>query len=918
MVERILVSDVGSTTTKLLLLEHDGHVFRSLGSRSVGTTVEKPVEDVCEGFFKGVEQLSRDTGVSLLNESGELSVPFHTTSSAGGGLQILVIALASSDSGAIAGTVAYTAGGVILESFAIDDNLPRVEKIRRMKHLSPDLVVMAGGYEDGAVAGVVNMAQLVAIAHPKPKYGGGKLPMVFCGNTKARPFISGMLQEQFSIHFADNIRPDGLNFNLKPSVTEVHRLFMDHVMQMAPGYARLAAMTSSPIIPTPAGVERILSLYSKKVSGDVVVADMGGATTDIFSHIKGHFQRTVAANTGMSYSLSNILHEAGRERVFAHIPHIDSETAGNWVLSKTLFPTTNPECNTSKAVEGAAAAEGMRLAWRHHLEISYISQRVGFTERVRTLGRCKFDEAFKTVHDDKFKVSEIAVLIGAGGIMACSDPRRVAWILVSGFRPKGITLLMVDKHFQSPHMGVLSEKYPEEALKYWEEECLKPVGRVYAPLNKQRKLQVATPSGILTVKSGEVLYLENSEGISIPGLDLPEDRLPLIIDLRFGDELIPMDFRREDNVQYDSIQFPTRETPDPEAGDVCREFTLSYPGEVKVNPGDAVSPGDVLGVNRLIPPRIYFVDVHSALGYNRTDLTVEAILKGITVSPGDRVSTGDKVFRMDKGSGITYRRSSVESPVRGIVTSITSPGLIIMKEIQDYDGKPHFVNVSRLLGVKPKKIAGYLKVRKGEFVQRGQIIAIGDSFKTIPSPTTGTVMNIDRKTGVVRIQYVLEPVSLYSPMSGTVNSVVPGLSAVLNSSGVTIPGVAGFGPVRWGALKTGEPEKNSIMLLNEPLSQSMVESFLEAGVSGVIAPSISSLTLVDFLGGDPGVILTGDEKIPFSVVILRGIGSCQLEKGVYTDLLKLEGSNCILFTTTRMRAGVERPMVLIQSESGED
>jgi len=179
-------------------------------------------------------------------------------------------------------------------------------------------------------------------------------------------------------------------------------------------------------------------------------------------------------------------------------------------------------------------------------------------------------------------------------------------------------------------------------------------------------------------------------------------------------------------------------------------------------------------------------------------------------------------------------------------------------------------------------------------------------------------MNIDRKTGVVRIQYVLEPVSLYSPMSGTVNSVVPGLSAVLNSSGVTIPGVAGFGPVRWGALKTGEPEKNSIMLLNEPLSQSMVESFLEAGVSGVIAPSISSLTLVDFLGGDPGVILTGDEKIPFSVVILRGIGSCQLEKGVYTDLLKLEGSNCILFTTTRMRAGVERPMVLIQSESGED
>lgn len=917
MSERILVSDVGSTTTKLLLLEHDGSKFKALGSRAVGTTVEKPVEDVCEGFFRGVEQLSRDTGVSLLNENGELTVPFHTTSSAGGGLQILVIALTSSDSGAIAGTVAYTAGGVILDSFAIDDDLPRVEKIRRMKHLSPDLVVMAGGYEDGAVSGVVNMAQLVAIAHPHPKYGGGKLPMVFCGNTKVRPFIEGMLQEQFSIHFTDNVRPDGLNFNLKPAVTEVHRLFMDHVMQMAPGYARLAAMTASPIIPTPAGVERILSLYSEKALTDVVVADMGGATTDIFSNVKGKFQRTVAANTGMSYSLSNILHEAGRERVFSHIPHIDRETAGNWILAKTLFPTANPRCNTSRSVEGAAAAEGMHLAWRHHLEISYVREHVGFTERVRTLGRCKFDEAFKTIHEDKFKVSDFAVLIGAGGIMAHSDPRRVAWILVSGFRPKGLTLLMVDKHFQTPHMGVLSRKYPEEALKYWEEQCLTPVARVYAPLRKCRSLKVATPEGSRTVSAGEVLYLESSEGVSVPGVSLPGDGLPLVIDLRFGDESVPMDFRDDMEAQSDSVVLPARCTPNPEKGGVTKEFSLSYAGEVSVNPGDTVSPGDVLGVNRLIPPRIYFVDVHRALGYNRTDLSTEAIMKGILVSPGDKVSTGDEVFRMEKGSGITYRRSSVESPVRGIVTSITLPGLIILREIQDYDGKPHFVNVSRLLGIKPRRIVANLKVRKGDFVQRGQIIAVSDTFKNIPSPATGTVLNIDRKTGIVRIQYVLEPVTLHSPMAGIVSNVAPSLSATLSSHGVSVQGVAGFGPVRWGKLKTGKPDKNCIMLLNQPLTLPMIQSFIEAGVSGVVTPSISSLTLVDFLGGDPGVILTGDEDIPFSIVILRGIGGRKLEEGIHTDLLKLTGSNCVLFTTTRMRAGVERPMVLIQPESGE-
>ncbi len=161
-----------------------------------------------------------------------------------------------------------------------------------------------------------------------------KYPLVFCGNTAVRPYLNGILGDQFSITFADNIRPDGLHFNLKPAITEVHRLFMDHVMQMAPGYSRLSSMVSSPVIPTPAGVERILELYSRNIPGGVVMADMGGATTDIFSRVEGEFQRTVAANTGMSYSLSNILREAEPENVFRHIPGVGQGPGRNWVLGK--------------------------------------------------------------------------------------------------------------------------------------------------------------------------------------------------------------------------------------------------------------------------------------------------------------------------------------------------------------------------------------------------------------------------------------------------------------------------------------------------------------------------------------------------------------------------------------------------------
>lgn len=909
---RILVGDVGSTTTKLLLLERGDGGFRSLGSRETGTTVEKPQEDVCRGFFKGLTALEEATGEKLTTGTGELTVPFHTTSSAGGGLQILVVALASGDSGTMARATAFSAGGVVLDSFAIDDETPRVEKIRRMQHLSPDLVLMAGGYEDGAIAGVVNMAQLVALSRPRPKYGKGKLPLVFCGNTKARPFIQGLLGEHFAITFSDNIRPAGTKFNLRPAIGEVHRLFMDHVMQMAPGYPRLSEMTSAPIIPTPAGVERILRLVSEHSGKRVVMADMGGATTDIFSSLEGQFQRTVAANTGMSYSLSNILREAGPERVFRHIPEVDSGTARNWILSKTLFPTENPRCGTAEAVEGAAAAEGMALAWKHHLEMGYQRSTVGFSEKLRNLGKCRFDLAFDTVHGDTFRISDIDVIIGAGGIMAHSSPRRAAWILATGFRPKGLTTLMIDRHFHSPHMGVLSREYPEEALEYYERDCLATVCRVYSPVKRRRSLKVTTPNGIIKVKSGGFLYLESSLGVSIPGVKLPEDESPLLVDMRFGDETLPMDLQAQRPRKREQVILPVGSTPMPEGGTLERELSLAYQGDILVKESDFLKAGDPVGENSLAPPSVYFVDVRDKVGYGRKGITDGMVMEGITVKPGESISTGQKIFSLKKGSGLLAVNITINSPVRGKVTSVTPPGMVIMKEIQDYDGRPHFVNVARLLGVKPNRIKAIMKVRQGEFVHIGQHLAVGSGLKAVKSPATGTVMEIDGKTGVVKIQYLLSPVRMLSPVAGRVASVKPDISATVSCSGAMVQGVAGFGRTRWGALAVGDPKKGAVMLLKDPLTSSYVSRAAAAGVSGVVAPTVSAADLVEFLDDEPGVILTGDEELPFSLILLRGVGDTALEEDAFSALERYIGGNCAMFTTTRLRAGVERPFILIQ------
>ncbi len=409
--------------------------------------------------------------------------------------------------------------------------------------------------------------------------------------------------------------------------------------------------------------------------------------------------------------------------------------------------------------------------------------------------------------------------------------------------------------------------------------------------------------------------LGSCRGVSIPGVALPDDDVPLLIDCRFGDELLPMDFL-EEPAEFTELpalpSYPVREITERE---IIREFSLAFAGEMLVKKGDSVVPGDVLGTNRLVPPRVYFVDVRGHVGYDNHEVSDETVMSGIKVRVGDKVKLNSEVFALAMGNSITGFRSSMRSPVRGIVHSIVSPGMIILREIQDYDGKPHYVNVARLLGLKPKRITANMKVRVGDFVEYSQTIAIGDRLKRVESPGTGTVLEIDRKTGIVTIQYILEPVDIQSPMRGLVTAVDPVMSAVVRSRGLVVPGIAGFGKLRWGRLKVRSLEKGAVVLIDKPLNLSCLAKAVEAGVAGIIAPSMEGGDLVEFLGEEPGVILTGTEELPLSLILLHGIGNVSMDKALFDSFSSNAGRNCVMFTTTRLRAGVERPFVLLQTET---
>jgi hypothetical protein len=94
----ILATDCGSTTTKAILIEKRDDEYHLVVRGEAPTTVEAPVEDVTTGVINAVTEVEELAGRKLLND-GQLIKPqqedagvdlYISTSSAGGGLQMMV------------------------------------------------------------------------------------------------------------------------------------------------------------------------------------------------------------------------------------------------------------------------------------------------------------------------------------------------------------------------------------------------------------------------------------------------------------------------------------------------------------------------------------------------------------------------------------------------------------------------------------------------------------------------------------------------------------------------------------------------------------------------------------------------------------------------------------------------------------
>jgi uncharacterized protein (TIGR01319 family) len=529
----ILATDCGSTTTKAILIEKRDGEYRLIVRGEAPTTVEAPFEDVTMGVLNAVGEVEELSGRKLLDEEGKIlqatdgnegSDIYISTSSAGGGLQMMVAGVVRSMTAESAERAALGAGAIVMDVIASNDRRLPHQQIERIRHLRPDMILLSGGIDGGTTTHVVELGELISAADPKPRLGTGyQLPVIYAGNIEARKAIKETLDGKVSLDIVENIRPVLERENLLPAREKIHDLFMEHVMAQAPGYRKLMTWTDAPIMPTPGAVGIIMKRIADEEGIEVVGVDIGGATTDIFSVFQGVFNRTVSANLGMSYSVSNVFAETGLPNVMRWVPFdMDERDLRNRIKNKMIRPTTIPQMLEELVFEQAIAKEALRLAFIQHKSFATVLKGV---QQQRTIA-----DAFEQTVSGQTLVNMMSLdmLIGSGGVLSHAPRRQqAAMMLIDGFLPEGVTRLAVDSIFMMPQLGVLSEVHPQAALEVFKKDCLIHLGTCVAPVGEGKEgkdmlaYRIELPAG--QIAEGKLRYGE----MKLIPLGFDEKDLPL-------------------------------------------------------------------------------------------------------------------------------------------------------------------------------------------------------------------------------------------------------------------------------------------------------------------------------------------------------------------------------------------------------
>lgn len=245
------------------------------------------------------------------------------------------------------------------------------------------------------------------------------------------------------------------------------------------------------------------------------------------------------------------------------------------------------------------------------------------------------------------------------------------------------------------------------------------------------------------------------------------------------------------------------------------------------------------------------------------------------------------------------------------------------------------VKVASRLGIDPSEVSELLTIKIGDTVTKGQLIArtkgLFNRFLIAEAKagTSGVVELFSPISGNVGIREAPTPVDVTAYIPGRITQVLEGEGVQITAEGALIQGIFGIGGERRAPLKlvSSSPDQplteseltpdlaGKIIVGGSNISGGALKKAAELGIVGIVVGGIVDKDMIDYLGYDIGVAITGHENIPLTMVLTEGFGTIAMAQRTFNLLKSLEGRSAAICGATQIRAGVIRPEVIVADEA---
>lgn len=462
---RYLMIDFGSTFTKLTAVDTEKEDI--IATASHFTTVDT---DITIGYKNALRV--------LLEKLGEKEAKFDKVigcSSAAGGLKMAAIGLVEELTVEAARRVCLGAGAKVELAFSHHLTNSDIDKIIEKKI---DIILLSGGTDGGNTECVLFNQKMLCER-------GVKIPIIFAGNKNCLDEIRSMAEEYgMNEYYCSNVMPRLNVLNIDEPRDRIRKIFLDNII-VAKGIKKIEGEIDKLILPTPESVLRAATLladgYMRELGlGEIILVDIGGATTDMYSIcsasakrsdvvIKGleepYAKRTVEGDLGMRYSALGVLSSLSEEEI--KLINLDEGVD----LERELMYRHE---HVDSVPENEDMVKIDRIMGRICVDKA-MSRHVGKMEEMYTPMGMLYNQYGKDL-------SKINYVIGTGGVLVHNESPEKILSAVEYSMNKGLELrprsprYMIDKDYILAAMGLLAEIDPMLALKIMKKHIV--------PLNK--------------------------------------------------------------------------------------------------------------------------------------------------------------------------------------------------------------------------------------------------------------------------------------------------------------------------------------------------------------------------------------------------------------------------------------------------